>query len=151
MFLLIYKIWYGSWKNIFSVEIDIAVTLVLVAFWIFGILKAERDAEKYIKYQKSDGKNHPYMKKGLKIKGWTNRFLAITFIGQSAIWIVLLILVILMIIFSLYAGIGSEEILNIKFVGSLIALIIFIVFFIWLGLRIWRKSKPLVQGKAPKY
>ena len=152
LFLLIYKIWYGSWKNLFAVEIDIAITLVLVALGIFGILKAGRDAEKYIKYQKSDGKNHPYMEKGLKIKGWANRFLAITFIGQSAIWIVLLILVILMIIFSLYAGVGSaENILNIKFIGSAIAVILFIVFFIWLGFRMWRKSKPLVQGEAPKY
>lgn len=124
---------------------------MLIALWVFGILKAGRDAEKYIEYQKSDGKNHPYMKKGLKAQGWINRFLAITLIGQSVIWIVLLLLLVFIIIFSLYAGVSSEKVFNPKFIGGIIALVAFIVFFIWLGLRIWRKSKPLIRGKAPKY
>ena len=150
--VLFYQIWYGSWKNYFSTTVDIIIIGILIAIWIFGILKSGRDAEKYIEYQKVGGdKKYPYMKKGLKAKGWVNRFLAVTFIGESIIGIILLLFIIFVIFISLYMGVGSEQVFNLKFIGSIPVLIVGIVFFIWLGLRIWKKSKPLVKGKAPKY
>ena len=92
--VLLYQVWYGRWKDSFSTIINIFITLFLIVFWIFGIVKAGRDAEKYIEYQKSGGEKYSYIKKGLKIQGLIQRGLAITFIGRTILAIILVIIII---------------------------------------------------------
>ncbi|RMD67053.1 hypothetical protein D6817_02665 [Candidatus Pacearchaeota archaeon] len=150
--VLFYELRYGSLKNYFSTTVDTLIIGLLVAGWIFGILKSGKDAEKYVEYQKAGGdKKYPYMKKVLKVKGWINRFLAVTLIAEGILWGALLIFLLIPVVISLYFGITPTFIFNTKFIVSGILLLVTFVFFIWLGMRIWQKSKPMVKGKAPKY
>ena len=148
---LIFKIWYGRWEKLFPNAIDVIITVILVLFWIFSVIKSGRDAEKYIEYKKSGGKKYPNIKNSLKLQGWLNRFLAITVIGQMILGAILIIIILLAISILFYAGRTPPSIFNTKFIVSIIVGSIGVVFFIWLGLRIWRKSKSMIEGKVPKY